>query len=66
MNNVKGYAIATDGAMKRIAITYDVVDDTTGKVVNSNIKVNRIVTDSSVLEHIAYLDSYCKEVVVEE
>lgn len=65
MNNVKGYAIATDGNMKRIAITYDVIDETTGKVTNSNVKVNRIVTDELALEYIAYLDSYCKEVIAE-
>ena len=64
MNNLKGYAIATDGTMKRIAITYDVVDDN-GKVVNQNVKVNRIVTDEIALEHIEYLDSYCKEVIAE-
>lgn len=65
MNNIKGYAIATDGDMKRIAITYDVIDETTGKVTNSNVKVNRIVTDEKALEGIAYLDNYCKEVIAE-
>ena len=65
MNNVKGYAVATDGAMKRIAITYDVIDETTGKVTNSNVKINRIVTDELALEYIAYLDNYCKEVIAE-
>lgn len=64
MNNLKGYAIATDGTMKRIAITYDVVD-AEGKVVNQNVKVNRIVTDEEALEHIAFLDNYCKTVVSE-
>lgn len=65
MNNVKGYAIATDGDMKRIAITYDVIDETTGKVTNSNVKVNRIVTDEKALESIAYLDEYCRGVIAE-
>lgn len=65
MNNVKGYAIATDGDMKRIAITYDVIDETTGKVTNSNVKVNRIVTDEKALESIAYLDNYCRGVIAE-
>lgn len=65
MNNVKGYAIATDGAMKRIAVTYDVIAETTGKVTNSNVKVNRIVTDEQALECIAYLDAYCQGVIAE-
>lgn len=65
MNNVKGYAIATDGAMKRIAVTYDVIEESTGKVTNSNVKINRIVTDEKALECIAYLDNYCHEVITE-
>lgn len=66
MTNIKGYAIATDGNMKRIAITYDVIDEITGKVTNANVKVNRIVTDELALESIAYLDNYCKTLVAEQ
>ena len=36
MKNIKGFAVGTDGNMKRIAITYDAIDDS-GKVVNSNV-----------------------------
>ena len=64
MINVKGYAIATDGSAKRIAITHDVIDEA-GKVINPNMKTNRIVTDEKALQCIAYLDEYCKSVVEE-
>ena len=65
MNNVKGYAIATDGNMKRIAITHDVIGDS-GKVINPNVKTNRVVTNENVLAAIEILDAYALEVVSAE
>ena len=62
MINIKGMAIATDGSFKRIAITYDEIDET-GKVVNSNAKINRVITDNSVLEAISVIENYAKTVV---
>lgn len=63
MNNLKGYAIANDGNMKRIAITYDVIDDETGKPVGLNKKVNQFVTDSEVLELIKQIDNYAQGII---
>lgn len=62
MKNVKGIAIATDGSFKRIAMTYDEIDET-GKVVNNNVKINRIVTDEAVLKSIAQVEEYAKSIV---
>ena len=62
MINIKGMAIATDGSFKRIAITYDEIDET-GKVINSNSKINRVVTDETVLEAIAVIENYAKTIV---
>lgn len=66
MNNIKGYAIANDGNMKRIAITYDVIDDATGKPTSVNNKINQYVTDSSVLESIKVIDDYAQSVIDEQ
>lgn len=57
MKNIKGFAIATDGNMKRIAITYDEIDDT-GKVINGNVKVNRIITDTEALTAVNNLENF--------
>ncbi len=62
MNNVKGYAIANDGNMKRIAITYDAVGDD-GKPVKVNAKTSNFVLDESVLSAISVLDNYALSVV---
>ena len=62
MKNIKGFAVGTDGTMKRIAITYDEIDES-GKVINSNVKVNRIVTDSEALSAIDTILGYAQDVI---
>lgn len=65
MNNIKGFAIANDGNMKRIAVTYDQINDD-GKVVKSNMKMNRIVTDPAIIESINKLWDYSCFITNEE
>lgn len=62
MNNIKGYAIANDGSMKRIAITYDVIDEF-GKPVKVNAKTNNFIVDSAVLDALAIVESYAQGIV---
>lgn len=62
MKNIKGFAIANDGNMKRIAITYDELDDV-GKVTGSNIKINRLVTDSAVLDAVSVIEDYVQTLI---
>ena len=62
MNNIKGIAVVTDGNQKRIAITYDVINDE-GVVTNQNKKINRIVTDSEVLNSILVVESYAQTII---
>ena len=62
MNNIKGIAVVTDGSQKRIAITYDVINDE-GIVTNLNKKINRIVTDSEVLNSILVVESYAQTII---
>lgn len=62
MKNVKGFAIANDGNMKRIAITYDDIDDT-GKIINTNIKLNRVIVDDGVLKSVNALFDYAESLI---
>ena len=63
MNNIKGFAIANDGSMKRIAITYDVVDDASGQPVKMNVKTSNFITDNDVLSAVSTIESYSQSVV---
>lgn len=53
-------ATATDGSVKRMAITYDVINDE-GKVISSNAKLNRVVIDQSALKAIDTLEQLAQE-----
>lgn len=64
MKNIKGFAVVSDGNMKRIAITFDEISDT-GKVINSNVKMNRIITDENVLAAVSTLEQY-GQIVIDE
>ena len=62
MKNIKGFAIATDGSMKRIAITYDEIDEN-GKIVNQNVKANQIVVGEEALAAVAVIEATAQEIV---
>lgn len=64
MKNIKSFAVATEGNMKRIVIAYDEINDT-GKATNPNQKKNRFVVDEQALEAIYQIESYAKSLIEE-
>jgi hypothetical protein len=62
MRNLKGTVIMTDGNSKRLALTYDVISDD-GEATAVNKKVNRIVTDTAILEAIATVEAYAQTII---
>lgn len=64
MKNIKGFAVANDGAMKRIAVTFDEINDK-GEIINANVKMNRIVTDEKTLKALDTVQKFA-ETIVEE
>ena len=64
MKNLKSITITTDGAAKRISIAFDVVD-ASGKVINPNKRLNRIITDSDALKTVAKIESIASALMEE-
>ena len=62
MNNIRGFAVVSDGAYKRIAITFDVISDD-GTVIAVNKRINRIITDSETNMHIKALETFAQDVI---
>lgn len=60
MINIKAIATAADGSVKRMAITYDVINDE-GKVTSANAKLNRVVIDQAALKAIDTLEQLAQE-----
>lgn len=63
MINIKAIATATDGSVKRMAITYDVINDE-GKVTSANAKLNRVVIDQTALKAIDTLEQLAQESII--
>lgn len=60
MINIKAIATASDGSVKRMAITYDVINDE-GKITSANAKLNRVVIDQAALKAIDTLEQLAQE-----
>ena len=65
MKNLKGIAVVTDGNTKRIAITYDVINDK-GEATSVNKRINRVVTDINVLEAVKSCEAYEQKIMYEQ
>ena len=65
MKNIKGIAVVTDGSLKRMAVTFDVVEDD-GTISRINQRINRVVTDSDVLEAVKEFEAYAQKIVDEQ
>ena len=64
MINIKSIATATDGSVKRMAITFDVINES-GKVTTANAKLNRVIVEDSVLKAVDTLELFAKSSVNE-
>ena len=64
MNNIKAIGMANDGSMKRISVNYDVINED-GKVVSSNKRVNRVITDDDVINAINVISEYANKMLEE-
>lgn len=65
MNNLKGYSVSNDGDMKRLAITYDVINEN-GKVINSNKKINRLISDEDIIKAVEIVDNFANHLIDEQ
>ena len=65
MKNIKGIAFANDGAMTRMAITFDEINEE-GKIINSNAKVNRVVMDVACMDAIETITNYAASIINEQ
>lgn len=64
-NIVSSLATVNANGAQRLSITYTKVDDT-GKIIEDNIRTNRIVLDESALESINSLIKFAQDIVDQE
>lgn len=62
MENIKGIAIVTDGSQKRIAVTYDEINDE-GEIIKPNVRVNRVIMNENAKNAVSILEDYAKQII---
>ena len=63
MNVVTSMAIFNDAIGMRISITYSEIDESTGKVISDNKRIDRVITASEVKNLANELMDYAQEFV---
>lgn len=65
MRKVTSITTHTTAEGKRVSITYSSIDET-GKIVEDNKRINRVVVDEDALTHIAAIEEFAQGIVSNE
>lgn len=63
IKTVTSITVFNDAVGKRMSITYSEIDDSTGKVISDNKRIDRVVTDSEMKRTINSIEDYAQEFV---
>lgn len=63
IKTVTSVTVFNDAVGKRMSITYSEIDDSTGKVISDNKRIDRVVTDSEMKRTINSIEDYAQEFV---
>ena len=63
IKTVTSVTVFNDAVGKRMSITYSEIDDSTGKVISDNKRIDRVVTDSEMKRTINSVEDYAQEFV---
>lgn len=63
MKVVTSVTVFNDAVGKRMSITYSEVDETTGKIISDNNRIDRVVTDKDAKAAIDNLNEFAQEFV---
>lgn len=65
MKTVTSITVFNDAVGRRMSVTYSEVDETTGKVISDNNRIDRVVTSSEIKSLINNLEDYAQDFVDE-
>lgn len=63
MKVVTSVTVFNDAVGKRMSITYSEVDETTGKIISDNNRIDRVVTDKDAKATIDNLNEFAQDFV---
>lgn len=65
MKTVTSITVFNDAVGRRMSVTYSEVDETTGKVISDNNRIDRVITSSEIKTLINNLEDYAQSFVNE-
>lgn len=65
IKTVTSVTVFGDAVGMRMSITYSEIDETTGKIISDNKRIDRVVTDKTAKSDIAKVEDYAQEFVDE-
>lgn len=63
IKTVTSVTVFGDAVGMRMSITYSEIDETTGKIISDNKRIDRVVTDTTAKADIAKVEEYAQEFV---
>ena len=66
MKVVTSYTVFNDAVGMRMSVSYSEIDETTGRIINDNNRIDRVITDSQMKSVANSLKEYAQEFVDEE
>lgn len=63
MRTVTSITVFNDAVGRRMSMTYSEIDETTGRVVSDNNRIDRVVTDKTMKNLISELEDYAQTFV---
>ena len=63
MKALTSITLFNDAVGKRMSVSYSEIDEITGRIVSDNNRKDRVITDTTVINQIAALETYAREFI---
>lgn len=63
IKTVTSVTVFGDAVGMRMSITYSEIDETTGKIISDNKRIDRVITDKTAKADIAKVEDYAQEFI---
>lgn len=66
MKLITSVTVFNDAVGKRLSASYSEIDDATGKIISDNMRIDRVLTDSSIISIADNLKEYAQSFIDNE
>lgn len=63
MKTVTSATVFSDAVGMRVSVTYSEIDETTGRIISDNVRIDRVITDATAKKNAAKVIEYAQTFV---